>query len=422
MASVVRMPSVLAGATEAAIANWLVTPGDSVAVGDPIAEIETEKALVEYQAEEPGIVGRLVLAAGDAGEIGAPIAVLVREGETDADIDAALGEQPLAASVPAPPSPAQAQAQASAQANGQAAPAVRGSRTFASPIVRKIALERGIDLAGVAGTGPGGRIVRRDIARLGERQQPVGQSAVPPAPAAPSVRAVTAHPEAASDRLIPHTPARRAIARRLTESKSTTPHFYMTTECVIDELLQLRSRINETAPVKISVNDFVLLAVAAAFRDVPEANVTWSEDGLVAHSSVDTSIAVATDGGLVTPVLRGTETKRLSVIARETQALAQRARDRRLLQHELEGGTFSVSNLGMYGVLEFSAIINPPQSGILAVGAAKPQPVVVDGALAVATVIRCTLSVDHRAIDGALAARWLAAFTTSMQHPMEAIV
>jgi pyruvate dehydrogenase E2 component (dihydrolipoamide acetyltransferase) len=422
MASVVRMPSVLAGATEAAIANWLVTPGDSVAVGDPIAEIETEKALVEYQAEEPGIVGRLVLAAGDAGEIGAPIAVLVREGETDADIDAALGEQPLAASVPAPPSPAQAQAQASAQANGQAAPAVRGSRTFASPIVRKIALERGIDLAGVAGTGPGGRIVRRDIARLGERQQPVGQSAVPPAPAAPSVRAVTAHPEAASDRLIPHTPARRAIARRLAESKSTTPHFYMTTECVIDELLQLRSRINETAPVKISVNDFVLLAVAAAFRDVPEANVTWSEDGLVAHSSVDTSIAVATDGGLVTPVLRGTETKRLSVIARETQALAQRARDRRLLQHELEGGTFSVSNLGMYGVLEFSAIINPPQSGILAVGAAKPQPVVVDGALAVATVIRCTLSVDHRAIDGALAARWLAAFTTSMQHPMEAIV
>jgi pyruvate dehydrogenase E2 component (dihydrolipoamide acetyltransferase) len=445
MASVVRMPSVLAGVTEAAIANWLVAPGDSVAVGDPIAEIETEKALVEYQAEEPGIVGRLVLAAGDAGEIGAPIAVLVREGETDADIDAALGGQPLAASAPALTSPAppslappslapRPAAQTQAQANGQVAPATRGSRTFASPIVRKIALEQGIDLAGVAGTGPGGRIVRRDIARLGERQQPVAQIAVPaspPAPAmpaqasppaAPSVRAVPAQAGAVSDRLIPHTPARRAIARRLTESKSTTPHFYMTTECVIDELLELRSRINETAPVKISVNDFVLLAVAAAFRDVPEANVTWSEDGLVAHSSVDTSIAVATDGGLVTPVLRGTETKRLSVIARETQALAQRARDRRLLQHELEGGTFSVSNLGMYGVLEFSAIINPPQSGILAVGAAKPQPVVVDGALTVATVIRCTLSVDHRAIDGALAARWLAAFTTSMEHPMEAIV
>ena len=225
----------------------------------------------------------------------------------------------------------------------------------------------------------------------------------------------TAHP-AAGGTLIPHTPIRRAIARRLTQSKATTPHFYMTTECVVDELLGLRERINETAPVKISVNDFVIMAVAAAFGDVPEANVTWSDEGLVAHASVDVSIAVATDGGLVTPVLRDVGTKRLSAIAAEAQALAQRARDRRLQQHELEGGAFSISNLGMYGTLEFSAIINPPQSGILAVGAAKPQAVVVDGAVAVATVMRCTLSVDHRAIDGALAARWLAAFTTRIQH------
>ena len=215
---------------------------------------------------------------------------------------------------------------------------------------------------------------------------------------------------------------RRAIARRLTESKATTPHFYVATECVVDELLELRKRINETAPVKISINDFVIMAVAAAFGDVPEANVTWSDQGLVAHRSVDISIAVATDGGLVTPVLRDVATRRLSGIAREAQALAQRARDRRLLQHELEGGTFSVSNLGMYGTLEFSAIINPPQSGILAVGAAKPQPVVADGTLTVATVMRCTLSVDHRAIDGALAARWLAAFTTRMQNPVGMIV
>jgi pyruvate dehydrogenase E2 component (dihydrolipoamide acetyltransferase) len=227
---------------------------------------------------------------------------------------------------------------------------------------------------------------------------------------------------AAGDTLIPHTPIRRAIARRLTESKATTPHFYMTTECVVDELLELRKRINETAPVKISVNDFVIMAVAAAFGDVPEANVTWSDEGLVAHGSVDISIAVATDAGLVTPVLRGVETRRLSGIAAGAQALAQRARERRLLQHELEGGTFSVSNLGMYGTLEFSAIINPPQSGILAVGAAKPQPVVVDGAVTVATVMRCTLSVDHRAIDGALAARWLAAFTARLENPMGTIV
>ncbi len=222
----------------------------------------------------------------------------------------------------------------------------------------------------------------------------------------------------AGDTLIPHSPIRRAIARRLTESKATTPHFYMTTECVVDELLELRRRINETAPVKISVNDFVIMAAAAAFGDVPEANVTWSDEGLVAHGSVDISIAVATDVGLVTPVLRGVEAMRLSGIARAAQALAQRARDRRLLQHELEGGTFSISNLGMYGTLEFAAIINPPQSGILAVGAAKPQPVVIDGAVTAATVMRCTLSVDHRAIDGALAARWLAAFTARMQNPM----
>ena len=416
MASVVRMPSVLAGATEAAISNWLVAPGDTVAIGDPIAEIETEKALVEYAAEDAGIVGRLVLAAGDSGEIGEPILVLVGAGETDTDIDAALG----GADVP--------------RANGhQPGPADARSRVFASPLVRKIALEKGIDLTGIAGTGPNGRIVRRDIERLGDRSLPDTRPDTREAAPAPAVPAPAASAPAATQStapsgvsgagtLIPHTPLRRAIARRLTQSKATTPHFYMTTECVVDELLDLRRRINETAPVKISVNDFVVMAAAAAFADVPEANVTWSDEGLVAHGSVDISIAVATDGGLVTPVLRRVETKRLSDIAREAQALAQRARDRRLLQHELEGGTFSVSNLGMYGTLEFAAIINPPQSGILAVGAAKPQPVVVDGAVTAATVMRCTLSVDHRAIDGALAARWLAAFTTRMQNPMGTIV
>ena len=221
---------------------------------------------------------------------------------------------------------------------------------------------------------------------------------------------------------------RRAIARRLTESKATVPHFYLVAECVVDELLALRGRVNEALRTvsqrpgrgerSRSVNDFVVAAAAAAFGDVPEANVTWSDDGLVAYRSVDISIAVATDGGLVTPVLRGVEGKRLSAIARESAALARRARDRKLRQHELEGGTFTVSNLGMYGTVEFSAIINPPQSGILAVGAARPQPVVADGAVVVATVMRCTLSVDHRAIDGALAARWLAAFTARLENPL----
>jgi pyruvate dehydrogenase E2 component (dihydrolipoamide acetyltransferase) len=394
MPTVVRMPSVLAGATEAAIANWLVAPGDEVTVGQPIAEIETEKALVEYAAEEAGVIGRLLRAVGDTAEIGDPILVLVSDGETDADIDTALG-RPV--SIGAPP---------------------RRARVFASPIVRKLADERGIDLTTMAGTGPNGRIVRRDLDRF-----------APPLPGAPPPTTVTVedrqHAPAVPDNdveLVKHTPMRRAIARRLTESKATVPHFYMVTECVVDELLDLRARINETAPAKVSVNDFVLMAVAAAFGDVPEANVTWSDEGLVRHANVDLSIAVATDGGLVTPVLRGVEAMRLSGIARASADLARRAHDRRLLQRELEGGVCTVSNLGMYGTLEFSAIINPPQSGVLAVGAAKQQPVVSDGAVTIATVLRCTLSVDHRAIDGALAARWLAAFTARMEHPLATII
>jgi pyruvate dehydrogenase E2 component (dihydrolipoamide acetyltransferase) len=431
MASVVRMPSVLAGASEAAIASWLVAPGDEVAVGQPLAEIETEKALVEYAAEEAGVVGRLVLAVGDTGEIGDPIAVLVANGETDADIDAALGTE-----TPAPPPsgtlsmghrPPKSVVDGTSTTNGHQSPAgVDGSRIFASPLVRKIAGERGIDLAAIAGTGPNGRIVRRDLEQfLAPRPERGAEAAGEIAGGVPQdgrQESAPRPPLPHGDRLVPHTPMRRAIARRLTESKATTPHFYMTTECVVDELLELRKRINESSPVKISVNDFVVMAVGAAFRDVPEANVTWSDEGLVEHGSVDISIAVATEGGLVTPVLRGVDSKRLSDIARESQDLAGRARERRLRQDELEGGTLSVSNLGMYGTLEFSGIINPPQSGLLAVGAAKQQPVVTDGAVTIATVMRCTLSIDHRALDGALAARWLAAFTTRLEHPLATIV
>jgi pyruvate dehydrogenase E2 component (dihydrolipoamide acetyltransferase) len=424
MASVVRMPSVLAGASEAAIASWLVAPGDEVAVGQPLAEIETEKALVEYAAEEAGVVGRLVLAVGDTGEIGDAIAVLVANGETDADIDAALGTE-----TPAPPpaqAPAPVPAATAAQANGHEAGADSRGRIFASPLVRKIAGERGIDLAAIAGTGPNGRIVRRDLEQfLAARPERGAVAAGEIAGGVPQdgrQESAPRPPLPHGDKLVPHSPMRRAIARRLTESKATIPHFYMVTECVVDELLELRKRINESSPVKISVNDFVVMAVGAAFRDVPEANVTWSDEGLVQHGCVDISIAVATEGGLVTPVLRGVDGKRLSDIARESQDLAGRARERRLRQDELEGGTLSVSNLGMYGTLEFSGIINPPQSGLLAVGAAKQQPVVTDGAVTIATVMRCTLSIDHRALDGALAARWLAAFTTRLEHPLATIV
>jgi pyruvate dehydrogenase E2 component (dihydrolipoamide acetyltransferase) len=324
--------------------------------------------------------------------------------------------------------------------------------------VRKLAGERDIDLADLTGTGPHGRIVRRDLERFlatgpvvpgPPASAPAAPQAAPAVPAAvtPSAPATggTAGSDAEHDSvrdrassslspaagdgttpagvtLVPHTPMRRAIARRLTESKASVPHFYLTAEPVVDELLALRKRVNEASAVQVSVNDFVIAAVAAAFADVPEANVTWSDEGLLTHRSVDISIAVATDGGLVTPVLRGVEGMKLSAIARESAALAGRARERRLRQHELEGGTFAVSNLGMYGTVEFSAIINPPQSGILAVGAARPQPVVTGGAVVPATVMRCTLSVDHRAIDGALAARWLTAFTTRLENPLGAVI
>jgi pyruvate dehydrogenase E2 component (dihydrolipoamide acetyltransferase) len=436
MATVVRMPSVLAGATEAAIANWLVQPGDTVSAGTPIAEIETEKALVEYAAEEPGVIGRLLLAVGDTGEIGDPIAVLISPGETDADIEAVLGQAPAQVAPPAAAHPAATSARAGdAATNGHHDfKAGANARIFASPLVRKIAVERGIDLTALTGTGPNGRIVRRDLDQF-LAARPAQRSAAPPDPTSltsatatpasavsPSASASAPRASAASTRLIPHTPMRRAIARRLSESKSTVPHFYLRAECVVDDLLALRRRVNEAASVKVSVNDFVIMAVAAAFRDVPEANVTWSDEGLLAHENVDISIAVATDGGLVTPVLRGADRLRLSELARSAADLAQRARDRRLRQDEIEGGTFAISNLGMYGTLEFAAIINPPQSGILAVGAAKPAPVVVNGNITAATVMRCTLSVDHRAIDGALAARWLAAFTARLENPLTAII
>jgi pyruvate dehydrogenase E2 component (dihydrolipoamide acetyltransferase) len=463
MAAVVRMPSVLAGATEASIASWLVSPGDAVITGTPLAEIETEKALVEYAAEEAGTVGRLVLGPGDRGEVGDPIAVLVAPGETDADIDAALGVAAPAASRPAVlPVPAGAPAGVPAGAgSATGAPSAPpfpsatawptrqhggSGRVFASPLVRRLATERGVDLAGMAGsgTGPNGRIVRRDLERfLADAGAAVAGVRVPAAAAVPATgvaagdqaeqapvlaNAVTSQPAgtegtaSAGATLIPHTPMRRAVARRLSESKATIPHFYLTAECVVDEMLALRDQVNETSRAKISVNDFVLAAVAAAFVDVPQANVSWSADGLRQYRSVDISIAVATEGGLVTPVLRGVEGKRLSAVARESADLVQRARTRKLRQHELEGGTFTVSNLGMYGTAEFAAIINPPQSGILAVGAARPQPVVANGAVVAATVMRCTLSVDHRAIDGADAARWLAAFSARLENPLGALV
>lgn len=433
MATVIRMPSVLAGASEAAIAKWLVKPGDTIKVGDPFAELETEKAVVEYNAEVDGTIGRLVIAEGGSGEIGAPIAVLIASGETDADIDAALGGESAGAPAAAPvaeaaraataatPTPSATPAPAAAPApttTSAAAPAPvvdhTGGRAFASPLARKMARERNLSLASVVGTGPGGRIVRRDLESL-----PAGGAAAP-ATVAPAASAAVA--PAAGNTEIPLTGMRKAIARRLTESKSTVPHFYLTTECKVDALLAMREQINAVSAVRVSVNDLVVKAVAAAFIDVPDANVTWGETALIKHGSVDISIAVSTEGGLVTPVVRNVTAKSVTAVSEEIKDLASRAQDKRLRQDELEGGSFSISNLGMYGTLEFAAILNPPQSGILAVGAAVDQPIVVDGQLTVGKVMRCTLSADHRAVDGALAAQWLAAFTKRIENPVTLLI
>jgi pyruvate dehydrogenase E2 component (dihydrolipoamide acetyltransferase) len=274
-----------------------------------------------------------------------------------------------------------------------------------------MARERNLSLASVVGTGPGGRIVRRDLESL-----PAGGAAAP----AP-VASVAVAP-AAGNTEIPLTGMRKAIARRLTESKSTVPHFYLTTECKVDALLAMREQINAVSTVRVSVNDLVVKAVAAAFIDVPDANVTWGETALIKHGSVDISIAVSTEGGLVTPVVRNVTAKSVTAVSEEIKDLASRAQDKRLRQDELEGGSFSISNLGMYGTLEFAAILNPPQSGILAVGAAVDQPIVVDGQLTVGKVMRCTLSADHRAVDGALAAQWLAAFTKRIENPVTLLI
>jgi len=438
MVSIVRMPEVFAGSTEAALSSWLVEVGDRIEVGRPLAEIETEKAIVEYAAETSGIVGRTLIAPGDSTNIGDPILVLLEDGDGDSDIEPFLAELGLSApssetSLVAPPVPTAGSLAQGASAveipPGEVALSIdsRGSagRHFASPIARRIARDAGLDLSPVRGTGPGGRITRRDVEALVAANL-VAAKPIPAVPAAPTaerpVQAATSAPVIGEYEEIPHSGMRRAIARRLTESKSTVPHFYLAAECRVDELFALRARINETSPVRISVNDFVVKAAAAAFVEVPEANVTWADTAMRKYRTVDISVAVATEAGLVTPVLRAVETLSLSAISSRIAELATRARDRRLRQDELEGGSFSVTNLGMYGTVEFSAILNPPQSGILAVGTATQQPVVTDGEVNVATVMRFTLSVDHRAVDGALAATWLSAFSRRIENPLSMLV
>lgn len=450
----IKMPEVAAGATHAVISKWLVTVGSEVAIGDVLVEIETDKAVVEYAAEEAGTLTEIVAVDGEEVEVGSVIAV-IGDGAETATVAADAPQEttpevkaPVAAPV-ATPIAESVESQISSPVVSAAEeilqPAMAsGARIFASPIARKIAKDKNLDLGSISGTGPDGRIVRRDVeswqaAPVAPAPQSVPAQPVPaqsvPAQSEASATGATASGNAQTESkalasqdysssysAVPHTSMRKAIARRLTESKSTVPHFYLTANCQVDELLELRKKINEASAIKISVNDMVIRAVAATFQDVPDANVVWNADHMLKYESVDLAVAVATDGGLLTPVIRGVEKRSLSNIATTVRDLAERSRAGKLRQDELEGGSFAITNLGMFGTEEFSAIINPPQSGILAVGAASQRPVVIDGALAVRTVMTVTLSADHRAVDGALAAQWLQAFQKRIENPLTMLV
>ena len=422
MAIVIRMPEVLAGATEGVISHWAVKEGDEVAVGDVLAEIETDKASVEYQAEDAGTVARLVQAAGKMVQVGEPIAVFAAAGDTDTDVEKALADaggapaadEPavveVASATPAPAAEAAATPVAPVEVVAPVA-VVRDSsgRIFASPLVRKRAREAGIDLAQIQGTGPSGRIVRKDFdAFMASGPRPVATSATAPAPVMGAAGFVE----------IPHSSMRRAIARRLTESKSTVPHFYVKADCVVDRLLDARAQLNEGLGVKTSVNDWVVKAVGHALMAVPGANVIWTDTAMRQFDHADISVAVATEGGLYTPVVRAVDQLSIPQINVMIRELADKARSGTIKQDEIEGGSFAVTNLGMFGTEEFSAILNPPQSGILAVGAAREKAIVVNGELEIAQVMTVTLSADHRAVDGALAAEWMAAFKKAIENPV----
>ena len=426
MPHAIVMPALSAGMEDGTIARWLKDVGDAVAVGEVIAEIETDKATMEMEAEQAGTIGRIVAGDGVTVAVNAPIAVLLLEGESAESLS-----EPSQGSAPATPAGPPAAAPPSQEIEPKD-PASR--RSFASPLARRLAREKGIALESVAGSGSGGRIVRLDIEAAATAPTrtsasapsatavpaPVPAPATAPAPAASPAPVSHVPPADQPYTEIPLTNVRKVIARRLTEAKTTIPHFYLEVDCQIDALLELREMLNAQSDgqYKLSVNDFVIKAAALALRQVPEANATWTSDAILQYENVDISVAVATDGGLITPIVRQADQKGLSSISAEVKALAARAREGQLKPAEFQGGSFSVSNLGMYGVRAFSAIINPPQSCILAVGAAESRPVVREGVCVPAMMMSCTLSVDHRAVDGAVGAQYMAVLKALIEQPL----
>lgn len=446
MARVLRMPGVSANATEAVLAEWLVAESAEFAATDALATVETDKALVDVEAEAAGVVLKALVTAGSQVEVGAPIAVLGAVGErvddlaallrelgvaeesapviaerrdvpdqpverTDPDVDPGSGAPVVE---PAPESTA-AESPTPTAEPGPAIPARPPGRVFASPLARKIARDAGLAIEDIPGTGPRRRVLRRDVdALLASRR------AAPPAAAPAPASAAPQPAPAAGFEDVPHTRLRRAVAERLATSKREAPHFYVRTTVRVERLLALRAELNEAldGEVKVSVNDLVVKAVALAHERVPDLNVTWTDDAVRRWHTADIAVAVATDRGLVTPVLRDVGHRSVSSVATTVRELAGRAREGRLRQEELEGGSITVTNLGMHGVEEFAAIINPPHAAILAVGAVREEPVVQDGSVVPGSVMSLTLSVDHRPVDGVVAARWLAELTGLLERPV----
>ncbi|MCP8938183.1 pyruvate dehydrogenase complex dihydrolipoamide acetyltransferase [Alsobacter sp. SYSU M60028] len=466
----VLMPALSPTMEKGNLAKWLKNEGDTIKSGDVIAEIETDKATMEVEAVDEGVLARILVPAGTADvPVNDVIAVIASEGEDAKSVAAApaapgakspqgAADMVTAAAPPAAAAPAAApQSMATAGAVSAAAPVAppapaapapqgapdRGERVFASPLARRIAREAGIDLGSIAGSGPHGRIVERDVraALEGGARPAAAPAAKAPAPAPAAAPAAAPAPSMSDEAVrklfepgsyeeVPHDNMRKVIARRLLEAKQTIPHFYLSVDCELDALLKLREQVNASAPkdkdgkpaFKVSVNDFVIKALALALTRVPDANVTWTEGAMLRHKHADIGVAVSIPGGLITPVVRRAETKGLSTISNEMKDYAARARARKLKPEEYQGGSSAVSNLGMFGISNFAAVINPPHSSILAVGAGEQRVVVKGGAPAVATVMTVTLSTDHRAVDGALGAELIGAFKQLIENPMSMLV
>lgn len=445
----ILMPALSPTMEKGNLAKWLKKEGDSIKSGDVIAEIETDKATMEVEAVDEGILAKIIIPAGTQDvAVNALIGLIASEGEDVAKV--AAGSSTASAGQGAAPaaaggaSPASAPIPAAApQGGGMAAAGDNHNRVFASPLAKRLAKEKGVDLAALKGSGPHGRVVMADVAGASPSSASAGQGAPQAAKAAPTASAAqgatmaTGMSEDAVKKLfapgsyeeVPHDGMRKTIARRLLESKQTIPHFYLTIDCELDALLKLREEINKAAPVKdgkpaykLSVNDMVIKAMAMALKAVPDANVSWTDNAMLKHNHADVGVAVSIPGGLITPVIRDACHKTLSTISNEMKDLAARAKARKLKPEEYQGGTTAVSNLGMFGVKDFAAIVNPPHATILAVGAGEQRAVVKNGQLAIATVMSVTLSTDHRAVDGALGAELMAAFRGYIENPMGMLV